>query len=111
MFVMRVPRHSAKLKPKFGCFYLLQALLQSSHMYAEAKHSFAKHGVLVDNVSVDVAAMQKQKSSAVEGLTKGIEGLFKKNKVKLCSIFLCAHVVRRVANTGSCADTTRQASN
>ncbi len=61
-----------------GC---LQALLQSSHMYAEAKHSFARHGVLVDNVAVDVAAMQKQKSSAVEGLTKGIEGLFKKNKV------------------------------
>ncbi|KAL4433593.1 hypothetical protein ABPG75_000034 [Micractinium tetrahymenae] len=58
-----------------------KALLQSSHMFAEAKHSFAKHGVVVDNVAVDVAAMQKQKSAAVEGLTKGVEGLFKKNKV------------------------------
>ena len=62
----------------FSC--LPQALLQSSHMYAEAKHAFQKHGVLVDGVAVDVAAMQRQKGSAVEGLTKGIEGLFKKNK-------------------------------
>lgn len=60
-----------------------QALLQSSHMYAEAKHAFKKHGVLVDGVSVDVGAMQQQKANAVEGLTKGIEGLFKKNKVGL----------------------------
>ena len=50
-------------------------------MYAEAKHSFKKHGVMVEGVSVDVAAMQKQKAGAVDGLTKGIEGLFKKNKV------------------------------
>ena len=61
---------------------LPQALLQSSHMYAEAKHSFAKHGVMVSNLEIDVAAMQKQKEEAVEGLTKGIEGLFKKNKVR-----------------------------
>lgn len=73
---LSLPLYNAILDP---C--CLQALLQSSHMYAEAKHSFAKHGVVVDNVSVDVAAMQKQKSSAVESLTKGIEGLFKKNKV------------------------------
>jgi pyruvate/2-oxoglutarate dehydrogenase complex dihydrolipoamide dehydrogenase (E3) component len=46
-------------------------------MYAEAKHSMKKHGVLVENVSMDIAAMQKQKSAAVDGLTKGIEGLSK----------------------------------
>jgi dihydrolipoamide dehydrogenase len=50
-------------------------------MYAEAKHSFKKHGVMVEGVTVDVTAMQKQKAGAVDGLTKGIEGLFKKNKV------------------------------
>ena len=61
---------------------LLQALLQSSHMYAEAKHAFQKHGVLVEGVAVDLAAMQRQKASAVDGLTKGIEGLFKKNKAR-----------------------------
>lgn len=31
-----------------------QALLHSSHMFAEAKHSFASHGVLVDNPRVDL---------------------------------------------------------
>jgi dihydrolipoamide dehydrogenase len=51
-------------------------------MYAEARNNFAAHGVLVDNVRVDVAAMMKQKGDAVDGLTKGIEGLFKKNKVE-----------------------------
>lgn len=71
--------------PKSTC--LLQALLQSSHMYAEAKHAFQKHGVLVDGVAVDVAAMQRQKANAVEGLTKGIEGLFKKNKASCELIF------------------------
>ena len=32
-------------------------------------------------VSIDVAKMMEQKSKSVSGLTKGIEGLFKKNKV------------------------------
>ena len=59
-----------------------KALLNSSHMYAEAKHSFASHGVVVDNVSVDLDKMMEQKLNAVDGLTKGIEGLFKKNKVE-----------------------------
>jgi len=59
-----------------------KALLHSSHMYAEAKHSFASHGVMVDNVSVDLPKMMEQKEKAVDGLTKGIEGLFKKNKVE-----------------------------
>ena len=37
---------------------------------------------MADNVRVDWGAMQKQKDNAVSGLTKGIEGLFKKNKVR-----------------------------
>jgi hypothetical protein len=61
--------------------FAAQALLHSSHMFAEAKHSFASHGVLVDNPRVDIGAMMAQKSNAVTGLTKGIDGLFKKNKV------------------------------
>lgn len=50
-------------------------------MYHEAKHSFASHGVKVSNVEVDLPAMLGQKDKAVSGLTKGIEGLFKKNKI------------------------------
>ncbi|PIA60838.1 hypothetical protein AQUCO_00300398v1 [Aquilegia coerulea] len=58
-----------------------KALLHSSHMYHEAKHSFASHGVKVSNVEVDLPAMLAQKDKSVSNLTKGIEGLFKKNKV------------------------------
>ncbi|CAI9119049.1 OLC1v1020710C1 [Oldenlandia corymbosa var. corymbosa] len=58
-----------------------KALLHSSHMYHEAKHSFASHGVKVSSVEVDLPAMLAQKDKAVSNLTRGIEGLFKKNKV------------------------------
>jgi thioredoxin reductase len=51
-------------------------------MFESAKKDMGKHGVLVDNVRIDVAKMMAQKATAVSGLTKGIEGLFKKNKVK-----------------------------
>ena len=59
-----------------------KALLHSSHMYHEAKHSFAGHGIMGgENVTMDVAQLQASKESAVTGLTGGIEHLFKKNKV------------------------------
>ena len=58
-----------------------KALLHSSHMYHEAKHSFAAHGVKMDNLQIDVAAMMAGKDKSVKGLTTGIEGLFKKNGV------------------------------
>ena len=56
-----------------------KALLHSSHLYEEAKHEFKQHGIVVDNVSVDVEQMQASKRQAIEGLTQGIEkALFKK---------------------------------
>ncbi|KAJ3669592.1 hypothetical protein LUZ60_011542 [Juncus effusus] len=58
-----------------------KALLHSSHMYHEAKHSFESHGVKFSDLQVDLPAMMAQKDKAVSGLTRGIEGLFKKNKV------------------------------
>jgi len=51
-------------------------------MYDQARKDFAKHGVIVEGVRVDVEKMMAHKLTAVSGLTKGIEGLFKKNKVK-----------------------------
>jgi len=58
-----------------------KALLNTSHKYEEAKHHFSKHGIIVEKVSVDIAAMMKAKEERVKGLTQGVEGLFKKNKV------------------------------
>ncbi|KAJ8435760.1 hypothetical protein Cgig2_003182 [Carnegiea gigantea] len=60
----------------------VRALLHSSNMYDEAKHSFASHGVKFSLVEVDLPAMMAQKDKVVPNLTKDIESLFKKNKVK-----------------------------
>jgi len=58
-----------------------KALLHSSHKYYDAKHHFAEHGVQADNIRVDLKQLMGNKLKAVAGLTKGVELLFKKNKV------------------------------
>lgn len=59
-----------------------KALLHSSHLFHEAQHGMANYGVTVENVKMDISKMMAQKEKAVKGLTSGVEGLFKKNKVK-----------------------------
>lgn len=58
-----------------------KALLQSSHHFHDAKTHFADHGILLDNLRMDLDKMQKGKSDTVESLTGGIEYLLKKHKV------------------------------
>jgi dihydrolipoamide dehydrogenase len=58
-----------------------KVLLESSELYAEAKAGFAEHGISIGQVSLDLAAMLKRKEQVVELTTKGIDALFKKNKV------------------------------
>ncbi len=58
-----------------------KVLLQSSHHYHAAKEEFAAHGVKVSGVELDLAAMMGRKDKVVAEFTKGIEFLFKKNKV------------------------------
>ncbi len=58
-----------------------KALLESSHRYDAARNELKAHGVKVGEVSLDLAAMLKRKERIVETLTKGIAGLFKKNKI------------------------------
>ena len=58
-----------------------KALLQSSEKYADAAGHFAEHGIKVEGLGLDVAAMMARKDKVVKGLTGGIEQLFKKNKV------------------------------
>ena len=58
-----------------------KALLHSSHLYHDAMHGMEKHGIKVGKVELDLDAMMDNKDEVVETLTKGIEGLFKKNKV------------------------------
>jgi len=58
-----------------------KALLHASEYYEAAAKSFPSMGVKIEGLSLDHAAFMKQKDEAVEGLTKGVEFLMKKNKV------------------------------
>ncbi len=58
-----------------------KALLQSSHHFEMAAHDLAGHGVGVGKVKLDLDTMMARKDKVVAELTKGIEFLFKKNKV------------------------------
>lgn len=58
-----------------------KALLQSSEHYTHAQHGLSAHGVNVGKVSFDLDAMMAHKDKVVEDNTKGVEFLFKKNKI------------------------------
>ena len=58
-----------------------KALLQSSEEFEKTKHALKDHGVLVDGVTLDLARMQARKGEVVTANTKGVEFLFRKNKV------------------------------
>ncbi len=58
-----------------------KALLESSHIYHDTKTGLSNHGVIANNVQLDLAAMMKRKDQVVQTLTSGIDLLFKKNKV------------------------------
>lgn len=58
-----------------------KALLHASHMLHEATHNFTKMGLKGKSPSVDWTQMQTYKTETIEGNTKGIEFLFKKNKI------------------------------
>src|SRR3990170_1349775 len=58
-----------------------KALLSSSEHYEFARLHAAEHGVKVGDVSLDLPAMMKRKDTVVGQNTKGIEFLFRKNKI------------------------------
>ena len=58
-----------------------KALLHASHMLHEAEHNFAEMGLKGKSPSVDWKQMLTYKDSTIETNTKGIEFLFKKNKI------------------------------
>ncbi len=58
-----------------------KALLHASHMLHEAEHNFVKMGLKGKSPSVDWKEMLAYKDDVIGQNTKGIEFLFKKNKV------------------------------
>jgi dihydrolipoamide dehydrogenase len=58
-----------------------KALLASSEEYEKAQHHLDAHGISVSGVKIDVGKMQSRKDAIVNKMVKGVEYLFKKNKI------------------------------
>ena len=58
-----------------------KSLLNNSHLYHQIKHDTKKRGIEVGDVKLNLKQMMSAKNTSVDGLTKGVEFLFKKNKV------------------------------
>ena len=58
-----------------------KALLHASHQLHEAEHNFAKMGLMGKTPTVDWSQMMAYKDEVINGNTKGVEFLFKKNKI------------------------------
>lgn len=58
-----------------------KALLQSSEHFAQASHDFDAHGIELKDLKVNLSKMMARKEKIVESLTKGIDGLLRKNKI------------------------------
>ena len=53
-----------------------KALLESSHLFKQAKSDFIQHGISASSLKVDVKAMIARKKQIVAELTNGIRTLF-----------------------------------
>jgi len=58
-----------------------KALLEASELYRMAQSHLSDFGVNVEGVKFDLAKMMGRKDQIVSTLTKGVEGLFRKNKI------------------------------
>ena len=73
--------------PRLGGTCLLRgcipskALLATSEEFEKASLHLPDHGISVGNVAIDIAKMQARKDGIVSKMTKGIEFLFRKNKI------------------------------
>ena len=58
-----------------------KSLLNSSELFSKAKNNFDSIGIETGNIKLNLKKMMTNKSKSVQILTKGVEFLFKKNKV------------------------------
>ncbi|MCV6545697.1 MAG: dihydrolipoyl dehydrogenase [Cohaesibacter sp.] len=58
-----------------------KALLHASELFEEAGHDFANMGIKVGTPELDLPAMMAHKDEVIDGNVKGIDFLFKKNKI------------------------------
>jgi dihydrolipoamide dehydrogenase len=65
---------------RIGCIPS-KALLESSQRFKESTEKLAAHGIEVSGIKLDLATMQRRKDQIVATLTRGVDALFKKNKI------------------------------
>jgi dihydrolipoamide dehydrogenase len=65
---------------RIGCIPS-KALLESSEKFWEAGEKLKSHGVQLGEVKLDLGTMLRRKEQIVTTLTRGVEALFKKNKI------------------------------
>jgi dihydrolipoamide dehydrogenase len=71
-----------------------KALLHASELFEEAGHEFARMGIGVGKLKLDLSTMMKFKDEGVDGNVKGVAFLFKKNKIE------SFHGFGQIAGTG-----------
>ncbi len=58
-----------------------KSLLHSSHLFEEAGHGFAGHGIKAGKLELDLKTMMVHKDGVVGDTVKGVDYLMKKNKI------------------------------
>lgn len=58
-----------------------KALLEASEKYEGVKTSYREVGIKAERVELDLAQLMAKKDEIVGSLTRGVDGLFKKNKI------------------------------
>jgi dihydrolipoamide dehydrogenase len=84
-----------------------KALLESSELYDLARTRFARHGIQVGDVALDLKGMMDRKNEVVKGLTGGIAYLFKKNHITFVQGSARLESAGRVAVRDPSGQTTR----
>ncbi|KAH7015106.1 dihydrolipoyl dehydrogenase precursor [Ilyonectria destructans] len=80
-----------------------KSLLNNSHLYHQILHDTKKRGIEVGDVKLNLPNLMKAKDDAVNGLTKGVEFLLKKNGVeyiKGTGTFVDEHEIKIALNDG-----------
>lgn len=65
---------------RIGCIPS-KALLESSERFSEAREKFNAHGIQFSELKLDLPAMLRRKDQVVTTLTRGVDALFRKNKI------------------------------
>jgi dihydrolipoamide dehydrogenase len=65
---------------RIGCIPS-KALLESSELFWRAKEDFADHGIRFNELQFDLPTIMRRKEKTVSVLSKGVDSLFRKNKI------------------------------